>query len=76
MFLLDEIASIFRRDLEMRWRIRLGEEVAPVDFALRMIKEYVRLPHSPLSKQPFNFCSWSLYYPLLEAPLRQFCNFL
>lgn len=76
MFLLDEIAGIFRRDLEMRWRILVGENVAPNDFALRMIKEYVRLPHSPTSKQPFNICSWSLYWPILEAPLRQFCNFL
>jgi hypothetical protein len=73
MFTLEEVATIFRRDLEMRWRILVHESVPPLDFALRIIKEYVRFPHSPTSRQPFNICAWPMYWPPLARPLALFC---
>jgi hypothetical protein len=73
MFTLAELEAIFRRDLEMRWRIYLHESVPPLDFAMRIIKEYVRFPHSPVSRQPYNYCSWPMYYPILAGPLGLLC---
>eukprot|EP01130_Rhizamoeba_saxonica_P009972 TRINITY_DN407_c0_g1_i1.p1 TRINITY_DN407_c0_g1~~TRINITY_DN407_c0_g1_i1.p1 ORF type:complete len:212 (-),score=52.54 TRINITY_DN407_c0_g1_i1:27-662(-) len=70
---LGDIIDIFKADLVKRGKLREGQHMEPLDFAILLLDEYINYPLSPDAIIPFNYCALNRLIPWTNIVLQYFC---